>query len=590
MISMRKALPALVTILILISSSIAYSEDFKTAKSGDYGVYLYFRGVLEEFNTVLGDLQSNGSTGLAVESFANRTALIGGIVENYSTFGIPRSSITVANQFAYLGKDTLAFYRDELKFKSEMEAEEYTKARDTLITMKGVLGDMTRRMGTLSEMEFTAKNGTTVRFDLSETIRRLDGLYGLIRKWEEVLNRVEGPKEFSIYLQTPRAIINESASFYGYRLNLTNVTMFIDGAPYEPEVRGNSFSLNHTFIEPGIHVVYATALNGSTLLKSNVLKVNVHRIPTAIAAHQDGEYLTGVLMDYTGKGLTGEFLLISVGGHQYMTKTSGEGNFTFILPDSRNLRNATVVFYGDRWYAPSSATVGIQPPKKRLSIVITSDSRDVKEGPVEITGRVIGTKEKIPVEVYIDGNLSSVVEVAPNFTITVTLKEGTHTLYLRFPGNEEFAESISNTLKFNVRAVSYARRIALLLGLFLLGLGGYAATSRLKRGKEKVAPTVSKGEVNRDALSGEENQTDPISAYRVVYRTILRVYRLPRSTTPRELLLRFKNAPFGKWLEEATKFHERAFYRGTKLKAGEIARALKAAAMAIVSIFVGDEL
>lgn len=587
---MRKALPALMAILLLLSSAMAYSEDFRTAKAGDYGVYLYFEGSLREFNTVLGTLQSNESKGSIVEGFSNRTALIRDVVENYSTFGIPRSSITVANQFAYLGKDALAFYRDELKFKSEMSAGEYTKARDTLVELRGVLGDMTERVGTLSETEFTAKNGTTVRFDLSETIRRLDGLYGLVREWEEVLNGVEGPKEFSIYLQTPRVIINQSASFYGYQLNLTNVTVFIDGAPYEPEVRGNSFSLNHTFTEPGIHVVYAMALNGSALVKSNVLKVNVHRIPTAIAAHQDGEYLTGVLMDYTGRGLAGEFLLISVGGHQYMTKTSGEGNFSFTLSESRNLRNATVVFYGDRWYAPSSATVRIQPPKKRLSIVITANSRDVKEGPVEIKGMVTGTRERIPVEVYIDGNLSSVVEVAPNFTLTVTLKEGTHTLYLRFPGSEEFAESISNTLKFNVRAVSYARRIALLLGLFLLGLGGYAATSRLKRRKEKGTSTAPTGAVDRNALGEEEGQADPVSAYRVVYRTILRVYRLPRSTTPRELLLRFKNAPFGKWLAEATKFHEKAFYRGTRLRAGEIARALKAAAMAIVSIFVGDEL
>ncbi|WP_297502982.1 Ig-like domain-containing protein [Thermococcus sp.] len=583
---MRKALLALMTIMLLLSSGMVYSEGFKTAKMGDYGVYLYFQGVLKEFNDVLGGLPGNESTGYTVEDFVNQTALIMNVVEEYSAFGIPRSSVTVATQFDYLGKDAMAFYRDKIRFKGEMKAGEYIKARNTLIEMKGILNDMAGRVDTLSRMEFKEKNGTIVRFNLSETVVRLDGLRSLVREWEEVLNRLEGPKEFSIYLQTPRVILNESASFYGYRLNLTNVTVFIDGAPYEPKVKGNSFYLNHTFTEPGIHVVYAVALNGSAVVKSNVLTVRVRRIPTVIAAHQEGRYITGVLMGYTGRGLPDETLTIRVGGKNYSVETSGSGNFSFSLPGSFKSCNVTVIFNGNGGYAPSAVAVAVRPPKKRLSIVITSASRDVKEGPVEIEGRIIGTKEMIPVEVYIDGNLSSVVGVAPNFTLTVTLERGTHTVYLRFPGNEEFAESTSNSLKFNVRAESYTRRIAMLVALLALGALGYWAMSRVKP-KPKEGPSQT---VPQKKAWEEAETADPVSAYRVVYRTLLRVYRLPRSTTPRELLSRFKNAPFGKWLREATGFHEMVFYRGTKLRAREVLRALKAVAMTIVSIFVGDEL
>ncbi|WP_456443377.1 hypothetical protein [Thermococcus sp.] len=587
---MKKVIPALITILLLLSSGMAHSEEFRTAKPSDYGVYLYFQGVLEEFNGVLKELQGNESPCLSVGNFSNLTVLILGVIENYSTFGIPRSAITVATQFNYLGNDTLEFCMDEIRFKEDIMAGKYGAARRNLVEMGGILDDMNERVGALSRMDFKDENGTTVQFNLNGTVKMLDELHDRLLQWEETLNKLEGPEEFLIYLQTPRVIINESASFYGYRLNLTNVTVFIDGTPYEPEIRGNSFYLNHTFTEPGIHVVYATALNGSKTVESNILNVSVQRIPTVLTAHQERGEVKGVLMDYTGRGLPKKTIILILDGRRYSIVTSGNGSFGFRLPELLKTQNASLVFDGTQDYAPSNESIEVKPPKKRVLIMITSSSLNVREGPVEIRGRVIGTKETIPVEVYIDDNLSSVVNVPPNFTLMVTLREGTHTVYLRFPGNGEFAESISNTLKFNVRAVSYARRIALLLGLFLLGLVGYAAASKLKRGKEKGTPTSSTGTVNRDALSGEENQADPVSAYRIVYRTILRVYRLPRSTTPRELLLRFKNAPFGKWLEEATKFHERAFYRGTRLKAGEIARALKAAAMAIVSIFVGDEL
>ncbi|WP_297467973.1 hypothetical protein [Thermococcus sp.] len=586
-----KRLPLVLFIItLLLPQSLVYAGDFKTAKISDYGTYAYFQSFLDEFNDILKGLASDNVSSSTIIGFVNVTSVTQNTVKGYSTFGIPKSSLLVATQFAYLGNDTLSFYKKMLEFNKLMKVRDYAGARNTLVSLSGILDDMTKRVEILSEVRFRTENGTYVSFNMSRTIQVLDDLYGLVKGWENTLNQLEAPKGLVLYLGSERVILNESVSFYGYCPNLTNVTVFIDGTPYAPEIVGDSFSLNHTFVRPGVHVVYATALNGSIRVKSNVLNITVLRIPTTIVAHQEGMSLRGILMDYSGKGIRGRVILLGIGSRNYTVETSFSGNFSFLLPNSFKGGNVTVVFPGTNVYAPSSLTLTLRPPKKPLSIEITAGSTTVKEGPVEIEGRIVGTNERIPLEVYVDGNLSSVVEAGSNFTLTVTLRKGVHTVYVRFPGNDEYAEAVSNALKFNVQPVSYLHRIAVLVLLLALGFVGYLTLSRVKGGKTETSGVSSLGEEKAFPEGRLEGQTDPVSAYRVVYGLLLRLYRLPRSTTPRELLSKFRNSPFGSWLSEATVVHEKALYRKAKLKAEEVAMAVKAVALTIVSIFVGDEL
>ncbi|WP_297480366.1 hypothetical protein [Thermococcus sp.] len=586
-----KRLPlALFIITLLLSQSLVYAGDFKTAKISDYGTYAYFQIFLDKFNDILGGLASDNVSNSTIIGFVNVTSITQNTVKKYSTFGIPKSSLLVATQFAYLGNDTLTFYTEMLEFNKLMKVRDYARARNTLVSLSGILNDMTKRVEILSEVRFRTENGTYVGFNMSQTMKELDGLHRLVKRLGEYLNQLEAPKGFVLYLVSERVILNESVSFYGYCPNLTNVTVFIDGRPYTPEIVGDSFSLNHTFVRPGVHVVYATALNGSIRVKSNALNVTVLKIPTVVVAHQEGMSLRGILMDYSGKGIRGNVIVLGIDSRNYTVETSFFGNFSFHLPESFKGGNVTIVFPGTNVYAPSSLTLTLHPPKKTLSIEITAGSTTVKEGPVEIGGRIVGTNERIPLEVYVDGNLSSVVEASSNFTLTVTLRKGVHTVYVRFPGNDEYAEAVSNAIKFDVQPVSYFHRIVVLVLLLAMGFVGYLALSRVRIGKTETSRVSSPEE--EKAFSGGRlgEQTDPISAYRVVYRLLLRLYRLPRSTTPRELLSKFRNSSFGSWLLEATTIHEKAFYRKAKLKAGEVVMAVKAVALTIVSIFVGDEL
>ena len=451
--------------------------------------------------------------------------------------------------------------------------------------MKSYLSSIREEVNAIASVPLFDSGGNRLEFDLTGLYSGISLLEGLVGKYERLLNGLEVPSNFSLYAFPGEPFVFQNVTVYGYAPNISNVTVFVDGNPYAPNVTNDSFSLVLSFNETGNHSMFAEGINGSQKVRSNTLNLTVLRMPTAISALQSGNSVTGKLLDYFGNPLSGREIKADFGVEIVSVETNGEGNFTLKLPPLVATRNVTLYFSGDELYSPSNLTLQIIPPKKPLSLVLLQPERNFREGRIELRGYVNGTDSAVLVEVYVDGRLVDTKEVSGNFTVTLDLKAGTHIVYLRFPGNREFAEAISNAVQVSVVPYSYTKRLLLLSILLIAGFFLYRLS-----GRRKVEGVEGTGEISEVEEREGSEPPDFIRSYRIVYNLLRRLYALPKSTTPRELVERFRGMPFFRELKKLTSLHERVRYAGRRLSGGEMAEGIRTAARVIVSVFVGDEL
>uniref|UniRef100_UPI0025E797A5 hypothetical protein n=1 Tax=Thermococcus sp. TaxID=35749 RepID=UPI0025E797A5 len=530
--AMKRAPFVLFLTLLLVSPGLVYAGSYGTARRSDYGLYLYFNGLLGEFNSLIAGIPGGKNLTAEINFFCSVTNSTAEEVARYSPLGVSPKAVLLSVDFRFLGEGLEGFYVARESFLRDFARKDFVGAGEDLSLMRGALSEISRALGDVSGVSLVDGSGRPLHFDLRGVYGNLDVLRGLVSHYEALLRKSGVSRRFSIYLVGGGPFLYENVTFYGYAPNLTNVTVVIGNGSYAANVSNGSFSLVHVFKRVGTYVVYAVAMNGSLEVRSNVLNVSVGRIPTSIVVVQRGRSLEGRLLDYFGGGLSGRPVLVMVDGREYRVLSGEGGNFSVVLPQFSGVLNATVSFPGDGVYAPSNLTWVLLPPKRGLTLRLVFNKKRVRSGEVRIPGFVNGTSLEIPVEVYVDGRAVGRMEVRGNFTVTVKLGRGTHTVYVRFPGNGEFAESISNTLEIEVVPYSYLSRLLLLVVLVVVGFSVYRFLTRPRKGRrgKGAEPASRLGVVE----AGEES-LDVVGAYRVLYRLFRRLYNLPRSITPREL-------------------------------------------------------
>ena len=581
---MRRALSAVLLTIILLSP-LVQSESFKNAKPSDYGLYSYFNPLLVNFSEVLSKIPGDEGLWGDINALWNVTNSTYDSLTAYSPLGIDPKALELSLHFKLLSESIAGFYSAKEGFLLRVSQNDFGGARTELLSMKSYLSSIREEVDAIASVPLFDSGGNRLEFDLSGLYSGISLLEGLVGKYERLLNGLEVPSNFSLYAFPGEPFVFQNVTVYGYAPNISNVTVFVDGKPYTPNVTNDSFSLVLSFNETGNHSMFAEGINGSQKVRSNTLNLTVLRMPTAISAVQSGNILAGKLMDYFGNPLPGREIRADFGVEVLQAETNGEGNFTLKLPPLITTRNVTLYFSGDDLYSPSNLTLQIIPPKKPLSLVLLRPEKNFREGRIELKGYVNGTDSAVLVEVYVDGRLVDTKEVSGNFTVTLDLKAGTHTVYLRFPGNREFAEAISNAVQVSVVPYSYTRRLLLLSLLLVAGFLLYRLS-----GRRKVERVEGAGETTEVEEREGAEPPDFIGSYRIVYNLLRRLYALPKSTTPRELVERFGGMPFFRELKKLTSLHERVRYAGKRLSSGEMAEGIRTAARVIVSVFVGDEL
>ncbi|NJE77292.1 Ig-like domain repeat protein [Thermococcus sp. ES12] len=592
MIDMRAGITLFLALLLVTAGLHVVSAsgiDYHLANSNDYGAYLYFMSLLRDFQSLYDIVLAENDSAVNVSSeLYTVTNSTYGTVIMYSS-GSSGKIVSLAADFRELGECSFYISSGAAGFRVAMDDADYVNARNSLILMEVGISSCREALLSISSVALVGENNETLHLDVGELSSRLEGLESLLSDYRRRLESVEAPSNFSVFISKPDPMVLENITIFGYAPNMSVVLVMVNGTMYTPEVASGTFRLVYTFPQTGEYEIYAVGVNASGSFRSNVLTVNVSRIPTRIVAEESlGETVTisGYLLDYWGRGVSRVPIKLVVGGSVYTLVTTQEGFFNTTVNVSSEV-NATLIFRGSPYYAPSNATLLLLPAKLKPTIRLFYDGGSVRAGDtVTITGKV-SPDVAVPLVIYVDDSPYTTLNARGEFSFQVQLSEGEHRIYAYFPGSGELQASRSNVVQITATPISYTLRFLLLL-LFLLAAGvAYKFLTKEKPAKTSPETVPEKAGVESEAGSAKP---DVLRAYRVVYRFLRRFYSLPSSITPRELLERFRGEPFHDDLAELTGMHERSLYGRVRFGLSEAIGAVKRASRVIITAIVRDEL
>ncbi len=569
---------------LLFSISLTSGVDYHLVSSGGFGIYLYFSPLLGNVESAMDlILSSNASALNASEEVFSIANVSYGTLLLYGSSN--QKALEVASLFLSLSRGLVEVANGSMTFRNAFEGGDYSAAQGGIVLMERGRRDMEESLSGLSAFTFMADNGSSLSFDLKPLYSRLDAVNVLIEKYRSLLLSTQ-PSNFTILASPSTPYACNNLTIYGFAPNLTDVDVVVNGEGFPVNVTNSSFKLVYSPKGPGRYSIYATALNGTSEVRSNELILNVSRCPTRIIAREvleGGASVVGTLVDYSGRPLGKKEVGLLINGSIFRTVTSNNGSFFFSPPPITSRANVTIFFGGDGFYAPSNLTLVLLPAAKNLLLEIRSKRGSYSLGePVVIEGS-LSSDEPLPVSLYVDGKPNSTLRLSGNFTIKLNLPKGEHRVYLFFKGGGGYLPSTSNVVVVEVTPINYTKRALLLMVTIVVLLLSYRFAST-RGGEEKPLEIV-----RTEEPSSGVPEMSPRRAFIFIFGFLRRFYSLSPSTTPRELLLKLKDRPFIGSLKQLVELHENAVYGG-KTELLKIIDVVKRISGLIVSVVVGDEL
>lgn len=592
---MRKGTALIVVLILLLGIPGVAGEgsNYSSAGSNEYGTYVYFSSMLGGFSSVLDGILNgeNGTVERALELYSLTNTTYYTLVK-YSGADIDEKPLELIPYFLQLGSAAFEMASGEASFRETFSTGEYTASRAALIRMKKGLWESREALDAISKVSLKGNNGTVLTFKVGEIYSKLDSVEALARQYETLLDRAQVPENFTLFLSDPSPMALENVTFYGFTLGLEDVHVVIDGTNLTANVTNGTFHVGYSFPRPGTYRAYAGGFNGTSEVVSNALTINVSGVPTKLLvteAADGGVLVEGYLVDYFGKALPWKRVILKVGNSTYYGVTAENGSVGFHVPNVSSTVNATLLFPGDGIHLPARVSIALNPPLKRPTIRLFQGKTRVKAGEDVVIRGSVEVDRALPLTIYVDGKVHSTVTAQGDFAVTLRFSPGSHEVYAYFPGSRHLAPSSSNVLRIEAVSVDYTERFLLFATLLIVAFIAYRFVARRRVGGVHSPPMPEAPTTPLLEGKGEE-KPDVRKAYRTVYNLLRKLYNLPRSTTPRELVSLLATEPFRGHLEVLTRLHEAAVYGRMKLGPREILRAVKHASLVIIGVFVRDEL
>ncbi|MBO8175030.1 MAG: Ig-like domain repeat protein [Thermococcus sp.] len=581
-------------LLMLAVSSIGVSgegRNYSTVNPNDYGVYLYFNSLLKDFNSILeGIISESNDTTNAAFLFYSQINITKDEIPLYSSYNISSKAYELIPYFDSLGRCSLNLAIGQRMFLDGLSNREYPNARKGLFSMKIGLEECRSSVDALSNVVLSAEN-TTVKFETKDIVENLNKIETIIKMYQRILDKYFKPKEFVLFVSDLSPAVYTNVTFYGYTGGLEDVSIVINNTAYPAEVVNGNFYFTYSFKKIGTYEVYAVGKRGNNIEISNKIVLNVSKMPTKLLISQKNlleVIVEGYLIDKLGRGIGGKEIIIHSANDTLMVTTKHDGSFMVSFGQLLKEKNVTISFLGNEIYRGCNVTVTLKPSKVPIDILLIAEKQKVRVGQkVLIKGLINGTTERIPLIVYIDNKPYTTINTQQNFSIVLHLEKGKHEIYAKFPGNEKFAESVSNIITIEVVPINYLVRFLIIIVSVLLAFGAYRLISASKEKKELPAGVQKVFKAIEEEKAEEMNI---LRAYRVVYNLLRKLYALPKSTTPRELLNKLRKEPFFEDITKLTLLHEKYLYARKKLSIREITLAFRLAARVIISSLVREEL
>ena len=628
---MKRVFVFIILILIAVSGlglALDRHIPYESASENDKGIYIYLKSILLYSGITLDNIinENNESINYALK-LEKRLNMTKEEVEFYKTMGIESKIEKYLPPFLKLGEgikeivEGQKIFLDNIeKVKLEKDYYAYMNASKGLNLIREGISLSEEALDEIDVLEFLDENNVTVKLDTTQLREKLEEIKRMYLVYEKTLSAYEVvsieeaknitkpniivvPTKLTIYASKLNPFVYENVTFYGYALGFNEVKIHIGNESFTVPVKNNYFSLKHVFKQVGSYRVLATGMKDSKLETSNILLINVSKIPTSlILSSEKSTYvdqklkIEGILLDYYGNPLGAQEIRVSFDGEKFTLKTLENGSFSFEVSRKKEGRYlVNVTYLGNEIYAGSSASLNVYFMRYPINIKIKTDKARVKIGQeLHIFGEVKGAKRPILISVYVDGKLYQQWLTKTVFGFKLRFNStGTHEIYAYFPGDEYYAPARSNPLKISV--IKYSSREILIIALaFISLLMIYVFVfSRKERRKgisdEEFVELIKSLEALEVKEEGKKVKRLR-DIYREVYYKLINYYNLKPTLTPRELLRKLRNESFSYDLERLTQLHEKYFYGRKRLKRNEVIEYIKSAGRIIVSFIVRGEL
>jgi len=584
---MRKILIIILLISLIFPVSGIRHESYSEASPSDEGIYSYFSEMLIDAGKCLEKfLDEEPDLNLSI-SLEQKVRLVEEESRFYAAKGIRSNVSAVVEPFLSLSSGIKRLRQSQSAFLENVillnSSSAYVKARTALTNMKLAADEINRSVNEIERIELWNET-STLHFDVSELKSKLKDVYDLIAFYESLLGRFER-EGIVVVVSDDHPFLYEEVTIFVYARNVTPTSLFIDDIEYDLK---NS-TMKYSFEELGNHTIYAEGTSNGSIVRSNVVKVYVSKIPTYIvlssksaAFLKERVEVTGYLSDYYGHPLQANVTVRIEGEESELSTQNGLFSFN-VTKSSEGALYVSAFYAGNETYEGSNATTSIFFSRFPVSLYIEAEKTQVSVNEnLNFTGRV-NVNYTIPLYVFVNSTHVKTLNAEREFNFTLNFSNpGTYVVFARFPGDSLHKPVESNRVEISVEShfISEALYYLLLLivAITAFALIMYARPRRKRMKADAMEPREEEakgklegkvgGEGKEGGMTGRELKLPESveDAYNLLFSTLVSRYNLKRSLTPRELLKALKNEPFAEKLKVVTELHEKAVYGGVDLR------------------------
>jgi len=544
----------IIIVIVIIQAQQVCGAGVRYPVTHDVVLYNYGNRVIEYYYYSMKYALMNNSYSLVL---ANRTLRETTAVyieeEFYKSRGINTKSMKFVEYIHKFSRDSLTLTLLLLRFKRGNKSK---VAPGVLAALKRVEADLK------GISNFPLYNGSE---RLYLHVKRLRILLNKISNVIEPYFKKQLPKQtFFITADTFNTYINQSVLVFGSAPQPGKLELLIKGERSKNIVVNlttRTFSIWLKFDLPGKYVLQA--IEGEN--QSNTIEIKVGKIPTKIVAPSQVNVLIGqkaqisaILVDASGRPLSG--FLLYVNGKIMRTDIHGKISINVYSNVSKRI-DIIFEFRGGSLYLGSKKRVLVFFGKKPVHLYLEVKKPETEIGK-NLTLRLIMTPSiEGYVRIYVNGSLKKAVLMRRVANVTLQLnREGTWVIRACFNGTEDYAPACSNTVSVKVKKpspplskVKIVMVTTIILGLFMV------VTKFQRETRTSVAQIIQR---STDEVSIPLIPNDVGEAYTLIKNMIMKKYRLPSGSTPREILRYLRDFSAKESLEKLTEMHELQIYGG----------------------------
>ncbi len=574
---MRKIL-ALIALIALISQVEARHERFALSERSDEWLHNFFNKFLKDFESCLRSISKSEIMANESREIVESLETVKIEIEFYRSRGIETNASIAIEPFLSFSKNLAILAEAQQDFLNEIKNLKEGKGDYQLVAMailkaKDSIEEMRNALEEIDSVVFYGTeplhfNTSAIR-ELLDEIEELFDLYeGLSKAYE-----VDG---IWVFVSKQHAVLFERIRIWIYARNVTPTDLFIDEMRFEPR------EMEYSFETLGKHFIYAKGIKGNEIVKSNVVEINVIKIPTYIFLSSSLAFIgeeaevNGLIQDYYGAKMSVPLNLF-IDGEKLLLE-SKDGIFSLKIKRDYECSVKVEAFYeGNETHEKAYAEEIVQFLRFPVWIRLESDRQRVSVGEEVLFNGTIS--ESLPIEIIVNSEKILNFNAKKNFSFSLNFSApGLYEVYARFPGDELRRPAESNRIKIAVfEPLLQKNHLILVILLSLLLLSAFAIEKLGKRRAKQEARAEIKALIAKEKSeeSKESGERSLEALFKELFEALVKKFGLKKSLTPRELLIELRNWNFADKLREIVELHEKFAYAGIKLSREEEERFFK---------------